>query len=551
MWRCSSSFNKYLLRNAPDLMTEHLQRELQRVLGLAQPPAPESRFMELGMDSLMAVELRNRLIAEFGDAMPIPSTALFDYPTIRGLAEYVSSQAPVFTSRGDTVTAPVSTSAASMQGLRTSVTELVEKLKPFEELGIRLQFDGGGEAKANHAAELEKMILRNEAETLCREIMKDGVLSDEIRPAQPFAAPRLRRHSLVTGATGYIGGFLVRELLRAGTNVTCIVRSQTPDAAMARVVDNLKEMRIWEPDLRELLNVIPGDVEQPRFGLAPELYEKLSDDIDSMFHSAASVRLWAPYKPLRQPNVEGTRRIVEFLCSGPVKVLHMVSTIIVFLAPPYWRKDPILEKQFPDTPLGNVIGYGQSKWASEWLVRQAQARGAHVVIYRPGPVLGASQKGFWSPRDLATRFMSHSLLTETVTETGGNLQGVPVDIVARFIAACSQDTATLGQTFHIVHPRPIAINEWVNVLARNGMRARYMSYEDWTQLAMSRSDSDVLRPLFELRGTGVNMTIMDCVRELPQFDTHNFELQMKAFGMTCPDYETMVQQGWLDSLRVK
>jgi NADPH:quinone reductase-like Zn-dependent oxidoreductase/acyl carrier protein len=75
-------------------VTEHLQRELQQILGLAQPPPPESRFLELGMDSLMAVELRNRLLGQFGRAFTISSTVVFDYPTIRALAEYLASQTP-------------------------------------------------------------------------------------------------------------------------------------------------------------------------------------------------------------------------------------------------------------------------------------------------------------------------------------------------------------------------------------------------------------------------------------------------------------------------
>jgi acyl carrier protein len=75
-------------------VTEHLQRELRQVLGLAHPPAATSRFLEMGMDSLMAVELRNRLRSQFGSAFTITATAVFDYPTIGSLAEYLASQTP-------------------------------------------------------------------------------------------------------------------------------------------------------------------------------------------------------------------------------------------------------------------------------------------------------------------------------------------------------------------------------------------------------------------------------------------------------------------------
>ncbi|PXX08700.1 type I polyketide synthase [Mycolicibacterium moriokaense] len=73
-------------------VTEFLQREVQTFLRLAQPPAATNRFLDLGTDSLMAIELRNRLHSQFGGAFTINATAVFDYPTIGGLAEYLVDQ---------------------------------------------------------------------------------------------------------------------------------------------------------------------------------------------------------------------------------------------------------------------------------------------------------------------------------------------------------------------------------------------------------------------------------------------------------------------------
>ncbi|MGQ9351920.1 type I polyketide synthase [Mycolicibacterium gilvum] len=75
-------------------VTEFLQKEVQNFLRLAQPPAATSRFLDLGTDSLMAIELRNRLHSQFGGAFTINATAVFDYPTIGGLAEYLVAQLP-------------------------------------------------------------------------------------------------------------------------------------------------------------------------------------------------------------------------------------------------------------------------------------------------------------------------------------------------------------------------------------------------------------------------------------------------------------------------
>lgn len=75
-------------------VTEFLQREVQGFLRLAQPPAATSRFLDLGTDSLMAVELRNRLFGQFGGKFDISPTAVFDYPTIGELGEHLVSQLP-------------------------------------------------------------------------------------------------------------------------------------------------------------------------------------------------------------------------------------------------------------------------------------------------------------------------------------------------------------------------------------------------------------------------------------------------------------------------
>ena len=93
-----SEMLKQLLEIPPSqragFVTEFLQREVQNFLRLAQPPAATSRFLDLGTDSLMAIELRNRLHSQFGGKFTINATAVFDYPTIGGLAEYLVGQLP-------------------------------------------------------------------------------------------------------------------------------------------------------------------------------------------------------------------------------------------------------------------------------------------------------------------------------------------------------------------------------------------------------------------------------------------------------------------------
>ena len=74
------------------LLVEHVQGELQAVLRLEAPPDPTTGFFDLGMDSLMATELRNRLNRMLGDELEVSGTAVFDYPHSRGLARHLAAE---------------------------------------------------------------------------------------------------------------------------------------------------------------------------------------------------------------------------------------------------------------------------------------------------------------------------------------------------------------------------------------------------------------------------------------------------------------------------
>jgi nonribosomal peptide synthetase DhbF len=434
----------------------------------------------------------------------------------------------------------------SVHGLQDAVSAMVEKLKPFQELGLAVSGAAGGGADA--AADIERALLRREAEIACREIMADAVLPADIRPAASAGPPPVRRHALLTGATGYVGGFVLRELLRANTHVTCIVRAPDVPAATARVVANLTKMGIWESDLADRLEVVRGDLEQPRFGFTRDAYARLSDAIDSVFHCAAFVHYWMPYSQLHQSNVESTKHVVEFLCSGPAKVLHFVSSTTLFQSPLHPRHAVVREDHFPETPFGNVFGYGSSKWAAESLVRQLKARGAHVVVYRPGAIVGDSKHGYWSPRDLATMLTMHALANDAMADTGGVLQGIPVDVVARFIEACSNDPAGCGETFQLIHPHPVALDDAVDVLRRRGLPVRRTSREEWIAGFLAQADAELVRPLFEVRGVGASAPIIECLLEIPTFDARGFHRQLDIYGIPCPAYERLVEGGWLDRL---
>ena len=74
------------------LLSSFVQQELQAVLRLPNAPAPTVGFFDLGMDSLMAVELRNRLNRALADAYVASNTVVFDYPSVAALAGHLAAE---------------------------------------------------------------------------------------------------------------------------------------------------------------------------------------------------------------------------------------------------------------------------------------------------------------------------------------------------------------------------------------------------------------------------------------------------------------------------
>src|SRR5438876_581799 len=126
------------------------------------------------------------------------------------------------------------------------------------------------------------------------QITADCHLPDDIRPAA-VECPAVPRAILLTGATGFLGAFLVRSLLqKTEARLVCLVRPQSGDAE-TRLRQNLEQYRIWEDGFEHRITVLEADIAQPRLGLSPSAFDRLADEVDVILHAAASVNWIQPY----------------------------------------------------------------------------------------------------------------------------------------------------------------------------------------------------------------------------------------------------------------
>ncbi|MGW7824058.1 thioester reductase domain-containing protein, partial [Streptomyces puniciscabiei] len=213
--------------------------------------------------------------------------------------------------------------------------------------------------------------------------------------APPAAPPR---RILLTGATGFLGGHMLLDLLRrSDAHVVCLVRGDDKDKAERRLADALDGFHLpWTAELRRRITVLPGDLGQPRLGLSEDRWLSLAEEVDAIVSVAAAVDFLRGYPSLRRTNVHGPLMLAELAVTGPVKPLHHISSIAVF-------NEVGIPSMGEDDPLARidqlVAGYDKSKWAAESALRRAREHGLTVTLMRPGGIAGNTETGAYNPHD--------------------------------------------------------------------------------------------------------------------------------------------------------
>ncbi|MEV0294723.1 amino acid adenylation domain-containing protein [Nocardia sp. NPDC050710] len=298
----------------------------------------------------------------------------------------------------------------------------------------------------------------------------DAVLEPEIAPGDttPIHTGPVRE-VLLTGATGFLGAHLLRELLdHTDARVWCLVRAAGVDAGTNRIRRALTRYRLWDAATADRIVAVPGDLAAPRLGLSDADHDHLASTIDAIYHNGARVNHVDPYARLRAANVESTREVLRLASTRRIKAVHFISTIgaTVGTQPvdgPIAETLRLRADQLPDN------GYAQSKWAAEELVRQAGARGIPVGIYRPGTICGDPRAGVNSADDSFWNMIRAAAILGMAPEIGdATVSLVPVSYVARAIVEIAA-TEPSAAVYHLVNRIPVPVNEVFDSLREHGL----------------------------------------------------------------------------------
>lgn len=286
-------------------------------------------------------------------------------------------------------------------------------------------------------------------------------------------------HILLTGATGLLGRYLLRDLLLADVPVAVVVRSSRRQSADDRVE---ALMRTWEDLLQRDMPrpyVLEGDITEPFLGLSRDARRWVDANCDSVLHNAASLSFVATSEdgePYRS-NIRGTENVLDLCRETGIRDFHHVSTAYVCGL----RTGRIMEN---DLDLGQAMSnpYEESKMAAEKLVRGAEFL-SPPTVFRPAIIVGDSKTGFTSTFHgfYACLELAHTLVSSmgvvgshTVGEqmTRISLDGtetknfIPVDWVAEVISYIVTHPQHHGQTYHLTPRQRVSTETIRDVLEK-------------------------------------------------------------------------------------
>ncbi|KAJ5089112.1 hypothetical protein N7532_007796 [Penicillium argentinense] len=377
--------------------------------------------------------------------------------------------------------------------------------------------------------------VRNEKETW---IQDTHIADDLIPPSKPVIDWRRDTEGRVffTGGTGFVGAFLLADLLRTREvhQVGCLVRAADTAIGLERIKQAMGKYGQWEERFSDKLLILCGVLEDVYLGLGFERFHEIASWSSVIFHLGARVNYTQPYSLHRPANVIGTRNILRLACAGGrTKGVHYVSSISCFGPTGYVTKtnrileDESLLKHVEALPYDH--GYAQSQWVAEALLRRVMDRNFPIAIYRPGFITGHSQTGACNPDDFFSRLI-HSCAEMGCYPLLPNQRKefVPVDYVNATILhiASSPASSSLGHAYHIVPPSrnaSIDMNAAMDLVSSaSGTTIKGVPYQEWIDCLVEKSPAR-LQPLQPMLAEKAHegLTRWELYENMPVYDTTN------------------------------
>ncbi|HLO84887.1 MAG TPA: amino acid adenylation domain-containing protein [Nostocaceae cyanobacterium] len=375
------------------------------------------------------------------------------------------------------------------------------------------------------------------------DLSAEAILDDDIYPPEKYTDLLIEPAQIfLTGATGFLGAFLLQELLQqTSANIYCLVRATNIQAGKQKIQKNLEQYLLWNEAFQSRIMPILGDLAQPLLGLSASQFHQLASEIDVIYHNGAFVNLIYPYSGLKVTNVLGTQEILRLASKIKLKPVHYISTLAIFESDTYAGKQDIREDASIEQSQGLDNGYAQSKWVAEKLIKIAKLRGMPISVYRPGMITGHSATGLSNTNDIMSRLLKSFILLKNAPQIDLIMDMTPVDYVSSAIVYISRQKESLGKTFHLVNPQPLHLSSLIQEINSLGYSLEQIPYKDWqTQILevvkhLADNSLSPLLPFVVEKMPGKQLTYLETSSMTSQsFDCQNTLNALARTSIFCP-----------------
>lgn len=377
----------------------------------------------------------------------------------------------------------------------------------------------------------DESIARSEDELMAGDMVDP--LPDSVASVAPDAAPRT---VLLTGATGFVGAGIAREIL-AGTDLrlVCLTRAGDDERATRRVVDVLSERGWWAPAYRARIAGIAADLSLPSLALPARTWDMLGETCDLVLHAGALVNFLYDYRAHRRTNVLGTAELLRLAMSRRPVPFHHVATLAALQSGTIGASVPLAEDVDVSAIEPPPGGYNRSKWVGECLLESARAQGALVTVLRLGEVMPAADNGLPNRAALSNLLLSAFQRLGVRPDVDICSDYTPVDYAGRRIVAAVLDQSVWGTSLHIRHSHRVSFTRLFSDL---GAHLTTVSCTDFVAtLAAAGARDRELRLLAALLPAPGTLTEAELRTELAETLTDNVSRYGNASAATA-------QQRW-------
>ncbi len=350
----------------------------------------------------------------------------------------------------------------------------------------------------------------------------------------------------VTGATGFLGRFLIGNLLKRKGNIHVLVRESSKD--------KFEALQARYPEAGERLVAVYGDLTKAKLGLSATDQTQLKGKVKHFFHLAAIYDLSASAESQQAANIDGTRNAVELAEVIRAGCFHHVSSIAAAgLYAGVFREDMFAEAENLDHP------YFRTKHDSEGIVRKECKR--PFRIYRPGMVVGHSKTGEIDKIDGPYYFFTllkrmRELLPPWMPMLGvegGRINIVPVDFVVDAMDHIAHEKGYDGGCFHLTDPSPRRVGEVLNSFASAGHAPEMTMRIDARIFQFIppsiRGAIGMLPPIkriigHTLKSLNIPVDVLKFFNYPTRFDNRETERALKGTGIKVPDLDSYAWRLW-------